>query len=94
MLFRSPKFQTTPGSKKEINDLLLSSKIRAELAGLANIRLEYVHVQADDGHILLEGKVKSRELSEQIVKTAEKVEGVVSVANELQIDYRYQGIDS
>jgi cytidylate kinase len=91
---QSPCFQTTPESQKMMNDLVVSSRVKAALAGLPNVRLEHLIVNADDGVVTFSGKVKSKEIAEEIVKTSTSVEGVTDVINQIKIDFRYQGIDT
>ncbi len=91
---QSPCFRTTPESQKAMNDLVIASRVKAALAGLPNIRLEYLIVKADDGTVTITGKVKSKEVAEVIVQTASAVEGVTEVINQTKIDFRYQGIDT
>lgn len=68
-------FQTTPGSRQVVEDLLLAARVRAKLAE----RYRRVEVVADQGavHIALESRSPNRE--QAIREAVEKMPGVRSV---------------
>lgn len=83
-----PQFHTTPASAQAMHNLLISSRVRATLARLPGMRLEYIEVQADGGNVVIRGRTKSKEISEAIVEAATAVPGVENVDNQAEIDYR------
>ncbi len=87
------QFRTTPESAKAMQDLLIASRTRAALAGLPNIRLDKLLVEAHDGAVTVQGIVKSRDLSDAVTEAAARVDGVTSVDNQVQIDYRSIGVN-
>ncbi len=89
-----PQFKTTPESMKKMNNLLLECQVKAMLAGISTVQLGQLEIEGEDSNITLKGKVKSKELSEIIEETTAKVDGVDKVVNNLEINYRYQGIDT
>lgn len=88
-----PRFQATPLSVKALQDLLTGSRLRAKLARTAGVRLERLDIRADGGYVLIQGKVKSQRLIEEILKAASEVPGVEHVEDKMQIDYRSYGIE-
>lgn len=90
---RQPRFQATAESKKALSDLIISSKVRAALAGIRDIRLERLIIRADDGQVIISGRVKSGGLSKAVEEAASRVEGVKKVENKIEIDYRGYEID-
>jgi cytidylate kinase len=84
---RQPEFQPTPQSTKAMKDLLLASKLRAALAGIQNIRLDLLDIDADDRKVTIGGRVKSRELMDDILRIAAEMPGVETVENKVQVDY-------
>jgi cytidylate kinase len=85
---KQPQFQTTPESRKAMRNLLVASRVRAALARAPEVRVDYLKVTSDDGVLTLEGKSRSDEISQAIVKIASEVPGVVSVNDKLKIDGR------
>jgi cytidylate kinase len=83
-----PQFQTTPASAQAMHNLLISSRVRAALARIPKMRLEYVDVRADGGNVVIRGRTKSRKISDAILESARAVPGVNNVDNEVEVDYR------
>ena len=78
-----PDFKTTPETIKTLDDLLLGSLVRAELAqdkatGSANIR-----VNAHQGVVTIRGKAGSHKIVGVIPVVAGRVQGVKEIKNEL-----------
>jgi cytidylate kinase len=92
-LVKSPMFQCTPESKKAMNDLLIASRVRAALAQTHQVRLGYLHIQADDGIIIINGRSKSQSTLDLIREIAGKVDGVKEVKMHVDIDYRSYQIE-
>jgi len=90
---RQPAFQATSLSSKAMADLLLASKLRAALASMENIRLDLLDIHADNGTVIIGGKVKSQKLMDEILDVANKLEGVDKIENKVRIDYRGYGIE-
>ena len=90
---KQPQFHTTPGSTRAMHDLLISSRVRAEIARLGEVRLKYIEVQADDAMVVIRGRTKSEAMSEAIIEAATAVPGVDNVENQIEIDYRDHKIE-
>ena len=88
-----PQFQTTPESIKEMNDLLISSRVKAALAGIPQIHLEHLYIKSNDGDVVIQGKTKSRGISDTILKVASSVPGVAKVDTDVVVDYRSYRIE-
>jgi len=92
-LVKSPQFKTTPESRRAMNDLLISSRVKAALAKKRQIRLEYLDVTSNNGEVVINGKVKSQKILDSIFKIANEVEGVKEIKMDLDIDYRSYKIE-
>jgi cytidylate kinase len=90
---KQPQFQATEESKKAVYDLLIASRVRAALAGNRDVRLEYLDIKANDGKVIIKGRVKSQVLTREVLETAGKVAGVKEVRDEIDIDYRGYPVD-
>lgn len=88
-----PQFQATPESVKALQDLLIGSRVRAALAGMAGVHLTEMDVKADSGSVLIRGRARSLELLDAIVKAASQVPGVDKIDSQLDIDYHSQRIE-
>jgi cytidylate kinase len=83
-----PRFQATPDSRRAMSNLLIASRVRATLAGIPGMRLEYVDVQADGGKVVIRGRTKSQTLLEAMLDEAATVPGVEDVVVDVEVDYR------
>lgn len=83
-----PQFQTTPESTRAMHNLLIASRVRATLAGVPGMRLEYIDVRADGEKVVIRGRTRSRELMDAIVDEAQTVPGVEEVVTQVEVDYR------
>jgi cytidylate kinase len=92
-LVRSPVFQTTPESQKAMNDLLISSRVRASLAKIPQIRLGYLDIRSDNGKVVINGISKSQEILDSIFEVAKNVPGVTEIIMNVEIDYRSYKIE-
>jgi cytidylate kinase len=90
---RQPQFHVTPQSTKAMSDLLLASRVRATLAGISNLRLDHLGVEADGGAVVIRGKVKTQELLDSILEASDQTPGVEKVTNGLQVDFRSYGVE-
>jgi len=84
---KQPQFQSSPESRKAMNDLLMASRIRAALARIHQIRLELLEIKADDGNVIIRGRAKSQEMLDSILEVATGVPGVVNVDSQVDLDY-------
>jgi cytidylate kinase len=91
---KEEEFQTTSASQQALNNLLLSSQVKAALTKVPNVRLGEFDIGADRGTVIITGKLKSEELLQAIMQAAAEVPGVKKVKSEAKMNYRYQGIDA
>ena len=78
------EFAATARSRKDMNDLALSTRIKATLAAdsvTAPLELE-VHADSVSGLVSLGGRIQSEKLVGVVLEIARKVPGVTSVATE------------
>lgn len=80
------EFKPTPGSRKRFEDLRLSCRVWGALAKLPETRSESIQVTADDGEVVISGKVSSAKALEMIPRVAETVEGVKALRVEAVAD--------
>jgi cytidylate kinase len=90
---KQTQFQVTPESVKAMSDLLLASRLRAILAGIPNLRLDYLSVEADGDAVVIRGKVKSQDFLDAVLAAAKRVPEARTVKSELQVDYRSYGVE-
>ena len=79
---KCPSFQTTPESRKAMEDLCLASKVRAVLAANSETADLDIQVEADGGKVILKGKLPYPSLLDTVVKVASGVEGVEEVCTD------------
>jgi osmotically-inducible protein OsmY len=91
---RQEPFKTTVESQKAMEDLALSSQVRAAIASNSDARDVEITVKADAGTVSITGKVKTQETADLINEIAAAVPGVKKVENSVELNYRYQHIDS
>lgn len=87
-------FKTTPESQKAMDDLALSSLVRAAIALDPETSNAEIAVNADRGNIELFGKAKQEETIERASQIAAAVPGVKEVKNDVILNYRYQQVDT
>lgn len=87
-------FKTTPESQKAMENLALSSLVRAAIASDPDTRDNVLSVQADDGVVTIFGKVKTQDVLDALNRIVQSVPGVREVRNEASLNYRYQHIDT
>ena len=74
------------GPKTFVQDSVITTKVKAKLAGEKISTLAKIKVDTDNkGSVVLSGNVKSQEEADKAVLIAQKTEGVTSVQNLLQI---------
>ncbi len=87
-------FKTTPQSQKAMENLALSSLVKAAIASNPRTKDVVVTVKADAGVVTISGKVKTQEDVDLIEQAAHTAPGVKQVKNEVALNYRYQHIDT
>ena len=92
-LAKSPVFQTTPESQKAMNDLLISSRVKASLVQIPQINLGYLDIRSNNGMVTINGRTKSQEISDSILEISKNVPGVNEIKMNLEIDYRSYKIE-
>ena len=92
-LVKSPMCKTTPESQKAMDDLLISSRVKAALARLPLVNLGYLEIRANSGNVTISGRSKSQEISDSILSTARDVPGVKEIKMNVEIDYRSYKIE-
>lgn len=70
---------------KDYDDVTLAHKVETELFRPADVPKGQIVVNAENGKVVLRGEVESRDLIEQLVERARKVQGVSDVENLLHV---------
>lgn len=78
-LLRSPAFAETERTRRQLEDLALSARVRAALLRAAETRDKKIHVTADRGRVTLWGIKRSTDEKLSFVEVASAVEGVRDV---------------
>ncbi|HEY9173956.1 MAG TPA: cytidylate kinase family protein [Verrucomicrobiae bacterium] len=78
-------FKPSPASRKKLEDLSLSCRVWAAMAKDPNTRDAGLEVTAEDGHVVLKGKVGSTKSMEAITQAARLVPGVKSLRSEVDM---------
>jgi osmotically-inducible protein OsmY len=76
------EFRPTDQSRKRFEDLRLSCRVWARIARHPDIRGAGIQVDANDGNVLISGKVSSLKATEMVAQIASEVDGVKSVRSE------------
>ncbi len=79
------KFKVTPESQKVMDDMLLSTKVRAELAGNEGISDTGIEIEADDGVITIEGTADSMMDADKIKELVRKMPGVKEINSHMRV---------
>jgi cytidylate kinase len=79
------EFKTTPEWRKTMDDMVLSTEVRARIAMNKNIADSGLEVSADRGFITLEGIVASLQDADKIRETAKAVPGVKAINSKMQV---------
>ena len=79
------KFKPTPESKKIIDDMVLSTEVRAAVAQSADNSDGGVEIEADRGVITISGSVGSLVEADKIREIARKVPGVKEINSKMRI---------
>jgi osmotically-inducible protein OsmY len=87
-------FKTTPESQKIMEDLALASLVNAAISSNPDTRDVALNVRADQGIVTISGKVKTQEAADSIKQVAESVPGVKEVKSDIDLNYRYQHVET
>jgi cytidylate kinase len=87
-------FKTTPESQKIMEELALSSLVNAAIVSHPETRDAEITVKADGGIVTISGKVKTQEAIDLIKQVAETVPGVNEVRDDIDLNYRYQPVET
>lgn len=79
------RFKTTPEARKMMDDLVLSTEVRATIAMNKGISDYGIEVEADGGVITLGGTTRSLEDADKIREVAWTVPGVKSIDSKMQV---------
>lgn len=71
--------------KSVVGDAAITAKVKSALVAEDDVRSLAIHVDTNDGRVILEGNVPSAEQSMRIEKLALAVDGVLSVENKLKV---------
>lgn len=82
---RSDKFRDTPETKKILNDLILTSEVKAVLSLNKGLIGCGVSVRADDGIITLGGFIYPDDKAEKIINVVKTVQGVTDIKSKMRI---------
>jgi cytidylate kinase len=87
-------FKTTPESQREMDNLALSSLVKAAILSHPETRDVEIAVKADAGVVTISGKVKTQDTADLIKEIAENVPGVQEVKDDIDLNYRYQHVET
>jgi cytidylate kinase len=79
------RFKTTPEAQKMMNDLALSTEVRAIVATNKGVADSGLEVEADGGVITLRGTVESMQDADRIREIVKAVSGVKSINSKMQV---------
>lgn len=88
-----PSFQSTDDSRKAMDDLLTTSRVRAAIALLPEVRLEHIEVHTKQDGVIISGKVASKEMIDDIATAAQRAPSIGDIENRLDVDYRGYGVE-
>jgi len=83
------KFKVTPESQKVMADMLLSTTVRAELAGNKGISDAGIEIEADDGVITIEGTADSMMEADNIKKFVINMPDVKDINSHMRVSSIY-----
>jgi osmotically-inducible protein OsmY len=78
----SPKHESTG---QYIDDTAITASVKAAIFNEPGLKSAEINVETFKGRVQLSGFVSSRDKSERAVQVAQSVNGVTSVANDMQI---------
>jgi hyperosmotically inducible protein len=71
--------------EKAVSDSWITTKVKSELAADKEVSSTHIHVKTVDGVVTLTGTTKSKGSIDRAVEDANKVKGVKSVVNNLEV---------
>ncbi len=87
-------FKTTPESQRIMENLALESLVNAAIVSHPETRDAELTVKAEQGVVTIFGKVKTQEATDLIKQVADAVPGVKEVRNDVDLNYRYQQVET
>jgi cytidylate kinase len=87
-------FRTTLQSQKAMDNLALSSLVRAAVFSNSDTRDVNIMVEAEEGVVTIVGKAKRQDAIEMVENVVRNVPGVRELKNQVVLDYRYQRIET
>ncbi|KQW37809.1 BON domain-containing protein [Rhizobacter sp. Root404] len=69
----------------KIDDAMITTSVKAELAKDANLSAMKINVDTSQGRVMLKGSAPSNEAREHATTLAQNVKGVVAVDNQLKV---------
>jgi hyperosmotically inducible protein len=77
--------KVVPAAREMLSDANITAKVKTQLAGDPAINALFVNVDTSNGQVTLSGKVALAEQKVEAEKVANKVDGVKSVVNQIQV---------
>lgn len=78
-------FAGNEGSNQPVTDTVITTKVKAELIKDDTTKARHINVTTKKGVVTLSGTVDSATEKDQAAQDAQKIEGVVSVDNQLSV---------
>lgn len=78
------EFQPTPESKKRMEDLLLSTRVRSIIAAEGNVNDDSIDVEANSGTIILKGTAHSMADADRIRELVHGIPGVMDIKSDMR----------
>ncbi len=72
-------------AEKAVSDSWITTKVKSELAADKDVAATHIHVKTVDGVVTLSGSSKNQDSIDHAVQDAQKVKGVKSVVNNLEV---------
>lgn len=85
------RFKITPESQKLMDDMVLSTEVKATLAGSKEIAAAGIEIEADGGVITIEGDVWSIEEADKIREIVRNMPGVKEINSNMRVS-TYRGV--
>ena len=85
-----PEYQPSPESQKRLGDLVLATEVRAKIAAANIIDDHDIKIDADDGTITIEGRVRNLVDADRVREAVKNLPGVRDINSKLRVrDYEY-----
>jgi len=79
-----PEFQSTTESQKRLDDLILSTEVRAKIAADSSIKDDGVEIDVDEGVVAISGTVHSLEDADKVRELVRQSSGVKGIESHLR----------